>query len=140
MVLLADVTDYYRECMSLATMGKLELARWVILEHQNTEQLPFMLNMIVALFQVSLLSNDFEHIMWLQKKYDITLRKSCLKFYDALIESLIEDPHYAEFKLHLVLDYVNDLNVPMAKKTIDVFQELIDNINGSRRNIWACNT
>ena len=93
MVLLAEVSDYNRELTWLANEGKLNLARWVILEHQNSEQYPFMLNMIVALFKAALFSNDFENIFWLKQKYDITLRKTCLRFYDALLESLVKEPH-----------------------------------------------
>jgi len=134
------VSDYNRELTWLANEGKLNLARWVILEHQNSEQYPLMLNMIVALFKAALFSNDFENIFWLKQKYDITLRKICLRFYDALLENLVKEPHYAEFKIHLVLDFLSDINVPLAKKTIDAFQELVENISSNRRNIWVCNS
>ena len=66
--------------------------------------------MIVALFTQSLISNEFEHIFYLTRKYDITLRKIAHKFFAALLESIVEEPHYAEIKMHLLYDYVGEVD------------------------------
>ncbi len=77
------------------------------------------------MIEVALNTSDFEQIFKLKSRYDFTMDMLSPHYQDMIIECLVQEPHYAEIKLQLLIDVLGRMPADKVQKVLDTFDEIV---------------